>query len=201
MSTAKGRSINRRQKSSTGRLPVQTWLGRRRARKLTAGGAVILFILLFLLSRLGSVSQGDWATYDHQQFTITKVVDGDTVHISQPEGNRSYTAVRFWGVDTPEIYHRQGDPPDQPFAQEAKAFVQSLALNQQVTIVLESRRVRDKYNRLLAYIMLPDGRSLNEQVLRQGLARADRRFNHDLYDRYLAIEAQAQADRLGLWQK
>jgi micrococcal nuclease len=174
---------------------------RQRLGKAVAGGSVIAFALLILAFRLGWSTPDDWTIYDHKSFKVTYVVDGDTLYVDQPDGPKDHTSVRFWGIDTPELWHRPGDPPDQPYANEARALATKLALHQRVTLVLESRRTRGKYGRLLAYVMLPDGRSLNEILVRKGLAHADRRFDHHLYNHYLALEDQAKADHLGLWSR
>ena len=66
---------------------------------------------------------------------------------------------------------------------------------------LEPHRLRDRYDRLLAYVELPDGKLLNEEMLAAGLARADSRWPHRNSDRFKLIEAQARRDRLGLWHE
>ncbi len=60
----------------------------------------------------------------------------------------------------------------------------------------------DQYNRLLAYLFLPDGRMVNAELVRRGLARVllkppNLRFRDEL------VQAQRQAidSRLGLWQE
>ncbi len=64
---------------------------------------------------------------------------------------------------------------------------------------LEAHRLRGRYGRLLAYIVLPDGTVLNERLLSEGLAQADDRWPHRDMDRYRQLEDQAKREKRGLW--
>ena len=50
-------------------------------------------------------------------------------------------------------------------------------------------------SRLLAYIELPDGRFLNEELLSEGFAYADLRFRHSYYQKYQQLEAAPAPSR------
>lgn len=174
-------------------------------RKLGPFGAVLVIalILLFMLARhSGVVGQGsDWDTYNNKTFLVTHVVDGDTLHVDHPDGNKRTTVIRFWGIDTPEIQHRSDGPADEPFGREAKAVATELAMGQRVTLLLEPHDQRGNYGRLLAYVILSDGRSLNEILIERGLAHADMRFSHRLLNEYEAIEKQAKREHRGMWAR
>jgi len=138
----------------------------------------------------------DIQKYHGRQFSVVKVVDGDTLDIDIPDA--SHTRIRLWGVDTPETK----DPRTGPmyFGKEASDFAAKLAFGKQVTIFLEKdRKTRDKYHRLLAYIQLPDGTFLNEVLLSEGYAYADLRFKHGLYSKYKQLESVARSQKKGLW--
>jgi micrococcal nuclease len=140
----------------------------------------------------------DFQKYHGRQFSVVKVVDGDTLDIDIPDANYSHTRIRLWGVDTPETK----DPRTGPmyFGKEASEFATKLAFGKQVTIFLEKdRKTRDKYRRLLAYIQLPDGTFLNEVLLGEGYAYADLRFKHGLYNKYKQLESVARSQKKGLW--
>ena len=140
----------------------------------------------------------DVSKYHGKQFTVTKVVDGDTLDIDIPDGNYNYTRIRLWGIDTPETK----DPRTGPmyFGKEASDFAMQKALGKKVTIYLEKEKnPRDKYHRLLAYIQLPDGKFLNEELLSEGYAYADLRFKHGLYNKYKQLESIARSQKKGLW--
>ena len=140
----------------------------------------------------------DFAKYDGRQFSVVKVVDGDTLDIDVPDAN--HTRIRLWGVDTPETKDPRRKEP-MFFGKEASDFATKLALGKQVTVYLDKdRNSRDKYHRLLAYIQLPDGTYLNEVLLSEGYAYADLRFKHGLYNKYKQLEAVARSQKKGLWQ-
>jgi len=140
----------------------------------------------------------DLQKYQGRQFTVVKVVDGDTLDIDIPDGNFSHTRIRLWGVDTPETK----DPRTGPmyFGKEASDFATTKALSKKVTVYLEKEKnSRDKYSRLLAYVQLPDGNFLNEELLSEGYAYADTRFKHGLYNKYKQLESLARSQKKGLW--
>jgi endonuclease YncB( thermonuclease family) len=147
----------------------------------------------------------DIEKYHAKSFTVVNVVDGDTIDIDIPDGQFNRTRIRLWGVDTPET--KDPNLPVQYFGPEATNFTTKLALRKQapegqVTIYLDTtKRTRDKYDRLLAYVQLPDGRFLNEVLLSEGFAYADLRFRHSFYNKYQQLEAAARSLKKGLWEK
>lgn len=163
--------------------------------------AVVATIVLIVVDRQGLLLEkgGDLARYDGRTFRVVRVVDGDTLLIDAPDGRDPTTRVRLWGIDAPELARpREGIAAD-PLADEAHAFARRLCEAKTVRILLESHDTRDKYNRVLAYIELPEGAVLNEQLLVAGMARADGRFPHRWSQRYELLEKQARYDRVGLW--
>jgi endonuclease YncB( thermonuclease family) len=95
--------------------------------------------------------------------------------------------VRLYGIDCPE--------KAQPWGTRARQFTGDLAFGQTVTV-----RVRDidRYGRVVGEVMLPDGRSLNRELVRAGLAWWYRQFaKHD--GELERVESEAQRARRGLW--
>ncbi|MCU7940504.1 MAG: thermonuclease family protein [gamma proteobacterium symbiont of Bathyaustriella thionipta] len=124
---------------------------------------------------------------------IAKVVDGDTIHLK--DGRK----IRLIGINTPEI-GRQGKP-SQPFARQAqKVLNQLLERNKKIGLAYDQDK-KDRYKRLLAYVSLEDGRSIEQILLARGLAHSivvppnDSRINC-----YRAIEKQAHDTKLGIWR-
>ena len=159
---------------------------------------------LFVMSRLGvfkPVPAGDRRLYHDQTFTVVKVVDGDTLdlNIADPKADREHTRVRLWGVDTPETKHpRYGEMYWGP---QAAKFAREMALHQRVRVILEPfEKSRGKYGRLLAYIYLPDGTMLNEELIKLGHGYADPRFRHILRKKFLQLQKEAQKEKRGLWK-
>ena len=141
----------------------------------------------------------DLARYQGEKFRVVKVIDGDTLHIAAPDQGRETTKVRLLGIDAPEMGSSTSER--MYFAEESTAFAKRLALDKIVGVYLDERAgSRDRYERLLAYIELPDGRFLNEELLSQGYAYADRRFRHSYYQKYLQLEAGARSAGQGLWR-
>ena len=194
--------INRIGKGNFRRRAFRKPVSRRRRGQITV--LLVVAVLALILSQqlgLWLIPPGpDQQRYHNKTFKVLKIVDGDTLDIDifDPSGKKPYTRVRLWGVDTPETRH-----PTMAvmyFGPEASAFTKNLTLSQMVTVKLEPfKDTRGKYGRLLAYIYLPDGTMLNEQLIIQGLGYADERFDHILKDRFQQLQKQAQRQKKGLW--
>ncbi len=141
----------------------------------------------------------DAARYHGRKFQVATVVDGDTLHLAAPDQGRDTAKVRLLGIDAPEMGIGRNDR--MYFAEEATAFARRLALGNEVGVYLDERAgSRDRYGRLLAYIELPDGKFLNEELLAEGCVYADQRFRHSYYQKYLQLEAAARSGTRGLWK-
>jgi Staphylococcal nuclease homologue len=92
------------------------------------------------------------------QFTgmVVGILDGDTIRVLR--GGKA-VKVRLHGVDTPE--------KAQAFGTQARKFTSDLAFQRDVTVQI---RATDRYGRLVGDVLLPDGRSLNQELVRAGLA-------------------------------
>ncbi|WP_169303690.1 MULTISPECIES: thermonuclease family protein [Guyparkeria] len=125
--------------------------------------------------------------------TVSYVNDGDTVRLSN--GDR----VRLVGIDTPEI-GRDG-AADEPYAREAQQALRALLAESENRVrVIDATEGEDRYGRRLSYLYLPDGRSIQAQLLDRGMAMAV--FvapNLELADCLLTRERAARDDDLGIW--
>jgi endonuclease YncB( thermonuclease family) len=143
-------------------------------------------------------SQADLEKYHARTFRAVNVLDGDTMDIEIPDGANKCTRIRLLGIDAPETRSEQSDA--MYFGPEAKEFARDLLLGKSVTIYLDAPNpTRGKYGRLLAYVRLPDGRFANEVLLTEGLAYADTRFDHSLFNKYRQLETSARSRAKGLW--
>ncbi len=170
---------------------------------LLALATIVAFERFGLLGGLGRtgpaavVAAGDHDRYNNRTFNCIKVVDGDTIHLDEPDGKRAYTTVRLIGVDTPEV---AGSPQGAMyFGAEASAFTRSQAEGKQVRIVLQTEETRDRYGRLLAYVYLGD-EMLNEQIIAQGFGYAYTLYPHHWKERFIDIEKRARKQKAGLWK-
>jgi len=143
----------------------------------------------------------DLKKYHAKIFTVINVVDGDTVDIDVPDANNNHTRIRLWGIDTPETKHPEfGIMYDMYFGPQAAEFAKNLTLGKPVTVYLDETRTRGYYGRLLAYVLLPDRRFLNEVLVAEGFAYADLRFDHSFYSKYKQLEASTRSAKKGLWK-
>jgi micrococcal nuclease len=142
----------------------------------------------------------DFQKYHAKTFKVINVVDGDTIDVDIPDGQDQHTRIRLWGVDTPETKSEEFGV--MYFGPEAAEFTDRETLGKEVVVYLEeTNRTRDKYDRLLAYVQLPEGDFLNEKLLSQGFAYADLRFDHSFYNKYQQLQASARSLKRGLWKK
>ena len=108
----------------------------------------ILALMLFLLP------QAELKTKNGEAISVK---DGDTL-ILKDKRNKLYK-VRLSDIDAPEI--------GQPFGRPAKRLLEDLVLDK---IVRVNYTQVDKYGRLIGEVFLPDGKILNEEVIKAGLA-------------------------------
>jgi len=114
---------------------------------------------------------------------MVRVLDGDTIEVLH---NGKAERIRLNGIDAPE--------QDQDYGQRAKQLAQELAHGQQVTVQTKGQ---DKYGRSVGDVYLPDGRHLNKELIRAGLAWWYCKYSSDqtLKD----LEQEARDNKRGLW--
>ena len=131
------------------------------------------------------------------------VYDGDTLKVE------NVGKVRLIGIDTPESKASSRDrfylekypitaKKLREIAWQAKNYNIHKVKDRRVTLELDQVH-RDKYDRLLAYVYLPDGKMLNRVLLQKGLATVFRRYDFTYKKNFLKVEKQARKKRLGLW--
>ncbi|MGH8978069.1 MAG: thermonuclease family protein [Acidimicrobiia bacterium] len=128
-------------------------------------------------------------------YPVVDVVDGDTLKVDAPDR----ITVRVIGIDTPETV----DPrrPVECFGREATARAHELLDGEDVTLESDPTQGEvDRFGRTLAYVWLPDGRSLGETLIREGYAFE---YTYDTPYKYQAeydaAEAAARDAERGLW--
>ena len=130
---------------------------------------------------------------------VVRHVDGDTVYVSIPRPPlhmRNYESLRFIGVDTPETVH----PKDfvESFGRQASAFTRKNLLHQPVYLAFDWQ-LRDRYQRLLAYLYLADGSCFNAVLVREGFAHAYTRFPFQFLEEFRDLEREARERGRGFW--
>ena len=125
-------------------------------------------------------------------FTVTRVSDGDTVTC---QGYGIRFKVRLAGIDSPEKGSKKH--PGQPFAEQAKKYLQNLVHNKQVTI---NQVGSDRYNRILGIIYL-NGKNINLEMVEQGYAEVYRGKHKQDIRPYREAEKRAKAKKLKIWSQ
>lgn len=124
-------------------------------------------------------------------YPVARVVDGDTILLAD------HTRLRLIGVNAPETV--KPEHPVEPWGPEASEFTHGFVGNGPVRLEFDEERF-DQYHRLLAYVYV-DGRMLNEELLRAGLARWERGYHYSqsMKTRFRRAETEARKAHRGIW--
>lgn len=126
--------------------------------------------------------------------TVSSVSDGDTFRVKNPDGGKNL-AIRVWGIDAPENKGRQWEK--QPYSKESGDLARSLMpVGKPVKLVT---RHKDRYKRTVAVVYLEDGSTLQEELLRAGLAWVYPEYCKNCDD-WKKLEGQAKKKKKGLWR-
>jgi len=116
---------------------------------------------------------------------VVGVSDGDTISVMRGEKS---VRVRLWGIDTPESR--------QAFGNRAKQFTSAACFGKEVVVSIKDV---DRYKRIVGLVILGNGRSLNSELVRAGMAWWYQAYAPD--DAYLReLQARARKEKQGLWQ-
>lgn len=132
-----------------------------------------------------------------EKVEVISVMDGDTMKVKY---KGKIKKVRFLLVDAPEMYHKKLG--EQPFGREAQARNREILNNaKNVTLEFDVGGKEDKYGRLLAYVYA-DGKSVQEQLIREGLVRVGYIYepNTKYEMKYKEIQEKAKREKKGIWQ-
>jgi micrococcal nuclease len=163
------------------------------------------YSLLVVFALLLSVSPGN--TYN--KATVVHVVDGDTLRIEM-DGHEE--AVRLIGIDTPESKINKKAKKDSiktnhdvetitAMGKEAASYVRTLVRKGDTVSIEFDVQKRDKYNRLLVYAYLSDGKMLNEEIVKAGYANIMTYPPNVRYqDRFVRAFREARDTKRGLYR-
>jgi micrococcal nuclease len=123
-----------------------------------------------------------------------RVFDGDTILLQ--DGRK----IRLIGINSPELA-RKGKS-SQAFAKKAKIQLKRILSAYQKINLSYDLVTKDKYNRTLAYVYLPDGTDVQVQMLRLGLATSIVIMpNEKNLNCYREWEAKARKKQYAIWQQ
>ena len=141
---------------------------------------------------------------------IVKFVDGDGIILEDIVSKKEFE-VRLYGIDAPEINYCKKIKKDEIELQVPAALLIKLGylsfnfLKDQVnlgdvcTLVQEQNNLVDKYGRLLGYLILNDGRILNEIMIKEGYAKPYNEVFCEMLPMYQEWNLQAKNSSKGLY--
>jgi len=173
-------------------------LTKRQSRKLVSLG-----IGLIIIGGTAVAQQRGWiksAAENVQQvqpglYKVTEFVDGDTIKVDM---NGKIETIRFIGVDTPETH----DPRKavQCFGVVAAAFTKGYIGTNNVRLESDPLDTnRDRYDRLLRYVYLPNNSLVNAEIIKQGYGFAYTGFPFSKTEDFLSYQRTAREQNKGLW--
>ena len=131
--------------------------------------------------------------------TITKVSDGDTIHVTTPE--KTKLTVRLYGMDapeTPKINQRTGyiNKPGQPYGEESWKALEAKIMGKQVRLDIIDI---DRNKRMVGVIWIGN-RNINLEMVKEGYAEAYLEYLKEPYrEQFIRAEKEARSARRGIW--
>ena len=135
------------------------------------------------------------APVSQSEFKVIKVIDGDTVKLSNGR------LLRYIGIDTPEVRIKKNGKfmyQPQPFSLEAKEYNRKLVEGKTVNVEFDIVK-EDRYQRLLGYCFI-EGILVNADLIEQGLAvlyTYPPNIKH--VKDFTKAQSRARKDKKGLW--
>jgi len=117
---------------------------------------------------------------------VTAIKDGDTFKVLY--SGKEHT-VRLAHVDCPE--------KKQPFGSKAKIFASDICFGK--VVVVKSDGKTDRYKRIIAEIFLKDGRNVNKELVKNGLAWHFKKYSDN--QEYAELEIIARRNQIGIWSE
>ena len=157
-----------------------------------------LFYSIFLLS-----------LPSHKPFIafVYHVIDGDTIKVFNLKTRKSLT-IRFAGIDCPEsVSYVQKAGLNAKYFTKKRIFLKFVIIIPQTitykdySLQQHTKLYYDKYNRLIAYIFYDNGKCLNANLVKNGLA-IFKTYGHKQYcqNYLLRLEKQAIVKHINMWQ-
>ncbi len=144
---------------------------------------ILMLLVLSIVDHAGGFGRrvDDRSRYDGAAAVVVAVSGCRQIEIELVDGGRSRARVRLLGVACIE-------------SEESAAFLRSLLVGCNVRIALDPHGgARDEQGRLSAFVFFDDSAvSVNERLIAEGLALADRDVSHVLRLRFVDQEERAR---------
>ena len=141
---------------------------------------------------------------------IERILDGDSLIVRQEFGQIN-KEIRLYGLDAPEVRISRKMKED-----EAKSHVPAsmllqyglmsldyvlsiLKIGDRITLITENKNSIDFWKRQLAYVILPNGKCLNEELIKNGYAKASHDYYCEKLPIYQAMNFEAKQKKRGIY--
>jgi micrococcal nuclease len=141
---------------------------------------------------------------------IAKFVDGDGIILEDILTKKQFE-VRFLGIDAPELNYCNKIKRDEKELQTPAALLiklgylslnflmENVSLNETCELIQEQNNLSDKYGRSLGYLVLNDGRVLNEIMIKEGYAKPYNEVFCERLPHYQELNLLAKNSQKGLY--
>ncbi len=142
-------------------------------------------------------------------FEVVKIVDGDGLIVKNIITKKE-EEIRLYGIDAPEIKLGDKLKQDERELHLPGSFLLILGYKsfdflrnkikpgRKVTLVQETSNLSDKYGRTLAYVILPNGKSINEILLENGFAKPYDKIYCEKLPIYQAMRSKSKKQKKGI---
>jgi len=142
------------------------------------------FGILFFSLLVGLILVASAQSDDLIAARVISVTDGDNLTVIGSDNKQ--VLIRLHGLDCPEL--------EQPFGENAKEFTSNMCFGK---IIMYRMVGIDRFDRTIATVFLEDGKELNLEILKAGLA-----WHYERYSKrqdYVDSEEEARRAGIGLW--
>ncbi len=135
--------------------------------------------------------------------TVANVEDGSTLSIvplDPPDSFAMYNSlkVRLLGVKAPPLI--SDDPDMRHHAKEARDELRALIQGEEAELQFDTI-TWDKEGNLLAYLRLPGGQGIQQEMVRTGFLSADEAVEHTKRGEFLSLQQEAKSEGVGIWKE
>lgn len=141
---------------------------------------------------------------------VKRFVDGDGI-IMEDLISKEEIEIRLYGIDAPEIKYCNKIRKDEKELNIPASFLiklgylsfnflkSQLSLQEKCILIQEENNLIDKYGRFLGYLILADGRILNEIMIKEGYAKPYNDIFCEMLPKYQEWSLQARINQKGLY--
>jgi endonuclease YncB( thermonuclease family) len=167
---------------------LQSFLRRRRLVRAVMSAAIVCLIVSVVFAHRRRAAD-DGSRFNHHRFTVTDAIAGDLLRIHTEAGEE---IVQLLGVAAPR--------GDEHWAENARVYTANRLVGKTVALLLEPPQTRDSDGHLLAYVYPLDVDNINIDMVKDGMAYADRRMTVLMSPQFDLSESEARHKFRGLWK-